>query len=64
MKTVTSRNLLSDEWNEMQTWLKLHTESIGYKEITWIMDSDQLCFRVCVTLDNAEIATLFWLAWS
>ena len=61
--TVISRDLAQHEWAEMDKWLKNNVIFIGYKDVTWIMDSDALCFRTCITVDNAEVAALFKLTW-
>jgi hypothetical protein len=58
-----SRSLAPSEWNEMDAWLKQHSSSIGLKEVTWIMDVDDLCFKVCITTDNSHAALLFKLSW-
>lgn len=47
----------------MDVWLKGQTLNIGLREITWIMDADDLCFKVCITTDNSNVALLFKLSW-
>jgi len=63
MHSVISRPLNHKEWSQIDTWIKTHSNLIGMNEITWIMDSDDLCFRVCITIDSDEHAALFKLSW-
>ena len=63
MHTVVSRALHPSEWSQIDSWIKLHGNIIGLSDITWLMDRDDLCFRVCITIDSDEEAAFFKLSW-